>query len=322
MSSAAKLKTSPFRTTKTEYKFVYTLVLVGLASLTLATFFDPLVSQTVMNQNSIFGNIFQNYADQGANIVLIVAFEVLAWLAWQQMSDTFSRYLSTGALLGMAFNQILAALQDMLSYTFSMIHNLQHGIPMGVANNTAAVQNYPEPLRWSLAVVILVILSFAFQRWVSHRSFQEKNYLTLATLVGIATVFVATSTVGEMKLLWGRYRPYEMTDILHGSLGHFTPWYHLNGNTHHNSFPSGHTMSGWLFLYLTFFVPRSNYLWQKRLTIFGLAMGLLTALSRVRIGAHWLSDVTVSSLLVGLMVFIASRILQAHFVENQSINNH
>lgn len=81
-------------------------------------------------------------------------------------------------------------------------------------------------------------------------------------------------------------------------------------------------MSGWLFLNLTFFVPRSNYLWQKRLTIFGLAMGLLTALSRVRIGAHWLSDVTVSSLLVGLMVFIASRILQAHFVENQSINNH
>lgn len=57
------------------------------------------------------------------------------------------------------------------------------------------------------------------------------------------------------------------------------------------------------------------------MTIFGIAMGILTGLSRVRIGAHWLSDVTVSSMLVGLIIFMASRLLTAHFVETRSSLN-
>lgn len=77
-------------------------------------------------------------------------------------------------------------------------------------------------------------------------------------------------------------------------------------------------MSGWLFLYLALFVPRQNVSLQKKMTIFGLAMGILTAMSRVRIGAHWLGDVTVSAILVGLLVFAASRLIGAHFVESQS----
>ncbi|MFT8938596.1 phosphatase PAP2 family protein, partial [Leuconostoc falkenbergense] len=66
---------------------------------------------------------------------------------------------------------------------------------------------------------------------------------------------------------------------------------------------------------LVFFVPRGNISAQKKMTIFGIAMGILTAMSRVRIGAHWLSDVTVSSIIVGLIIFMASRLLAAHFVE-------
>lgn len=77
-------------------------------------------------------------------------------------------------------------------------------------------------------------------------------------------------------------------------------------------------MSGWLFLYLALFVPRQNVSLQKKMTIFGLAMGILTAMSRLRIGAHWLGDVTVSAILVGLLVFAASRLIGAHFVESQS----
>ncbi len=71
-------------------------------------------------------------------------------------------------------------------------------------------------------------------------------------------------------------------------------------------------------LYLALFVPRQNVSLQKKMTIFGLAMGILTAMSRVRIGAHWLGDVTVSAILVGLLVFAASRLIGAHFVESQS----
>ncbi|WP_188350954.1 phosphatase PAP2 family protein [Leuconostoc pseudomesenteroides] len=304
-----------FQTMASEKKILTILLGVGVLSLLVATFFDKNVTNAVMNQNSIFGNIFQNYADQGAGIVLFAAFEIIAWTIWRRVQDDVLRYVMTIGALAFAFNQMLAILQDMLSYTYSMLNNLSKGIPMGVANNTSAVKNYPEVLRWGLAVVLTVVLSFFFYNWLQSKSDADIRYLVTAALVGIAVVFIAQTTIGEMKSLWGRFRPYEMTTVAGNTMSEFTPWYHLNGINGHNSFPSGHTMSGWLFLFLVFFVPRGNISAQKKMTIFGIAMGILTAMSRVRIGAHWLSDVTVSSIIVGLIIFMASRLLAAHFVE-------
>ncbi|MGO3499148.1 phosphatase PAP2 family protein [Leuconostoc falkenbergense] len=304
-----------FQTTSSEKKVFTVLLGLGVVSLLVATFFDKNVTNLVMNQNSIFGNIFQNYADQGANIVLFAAFEIIAWTIWRRIQDDVLRYVMTIGALAFAFNQMLAILQDMLSYTYSMLNNLSKGIPMGVANNTSAVKNYPEVLRWGLAVILTVVLSLFFYNWLQSKSDADIRYLITAALVGIAVVFIAQTTIGEMKSLRGRFRPYEMTTVAGNTMSEFTPWYHLNGINGHNSFPSGHTMSGWLFLYLVFFVPRGNISAQKKMTIFGIAMGILTAMSRVRIGAHWLSDVTVSSIIVGLIIFMASRLLAAHFVE-------
>ena len=304
-----------FQTTASEKKILTILLGVGVLSLLVATFFDKNVTNAVMDQNSIFGNIFQNYADQGAGIVLFAAFEIIAWTIWRRVQDDVLRYVMTIGALAFAFNQMLAILQDMLSYTYSMLNNLSKGIPMGVANNTSAVKNYPEVLRWGLAVILTVVLSLFFYNWLQSKSDADIRYLVTAALVGIAVVFIAQTTIGEMKSLWGRFRPYEMTTVAGNTMSEFTPWYHLNGINGHNSFPSGHTMSGWLFLFLVFFVPRGNISAQKKMTIFGIAMGILTAMSRVRIGAHWLSDVTVSSIIVGLIIFMASRLLAAHFVE-------
>ncbi len=304
-----------FQTTVSEKKILTILLGVGVLSLLVATFFDKNVTNAVMDQNSIFGNIFQNYADQGAGIVLFAAFEIIVWTIWRRVQDEVLRYVMTIGALAFAFNQMLAILQDMLSYTYSMLNNLSKGIPMGVANNTSAVKNYPEVLRWGLAVILTVVLSLFFYNWLQSKSDADIRYLVTAALVGIAVVFIAQTTIGEMKSLWGRFRPYEMTTVAGNTMSEFTPWYHLNGINGHNSFPSGHTMSGWLFLYLVFFVPRGNISAQKKMTIFGIAMGILTAMSRVRIGAHWLSDVTVSSIIVGLIIFMASRLLAAHFVE-------
>jgi len=304
-----------FQTTVSEKKILTILLGVGVLSLLVATFFDKNVTNAVMDQNSIFGNIFQNYADQGAGIVLFAAFEIIAWTIWRRVQDDVLRYVMTIGALAFAFNQMLAILQDMLSYTYSMLNNLSKGIPMGVANNTSAVKNYPEVLRWGLAVILTVVLSLFFYNWLQSKSDADIRYLVTAALVGIAVVFIAQTTIGEMKSLWGRFRPYEMTTVAGNTMSEFTPWYHLNGINGHNSFPSGHTMSGWLFLFLVFFVPRGNISAQKKMTIFGIAMGILTAMSRVRIGAHWLSEVTVSCIIVVLIIFMASRFLAAHFVE-------
>lgn len=287
---------------------------MGILCLLIATFADESISRLVANQNSIFGNIFQNYAVTGAQIVTFMCVESLAWYFWKVYSHTSVKWLVTGGLLAFGFNQILSALQNMLSYTFSMLQNIKKGVAMGQANNSSAVTNYPEALRWSLAVIVMIILSYLIYTWIMKKDANQLDYIFKVSLIGILVVLIATTTIDDLKTLWGRYRPYEVGVIGNGT-GKFTQWFIPNGNNGHNSFPSGHSMSGWLFLYLTFFVDRKNISLQKKMTIFGLAMGLLTALSRVRIGAHWLSDVTVSSLIVGLLIVGASYLLKARFVE-------
>ncbi|GAP02712.1 membrane-associated phospholipid phosphatase [Fructobacillus pseudoficulneus] len=306
---------SSFVTTTGEKKTLTTFLIIGFAVLLFATFFDKDVSRTFMDQNSFFGNLFQNYANQGPNIVLFAVFEILAWISWERVSGNLTRYAMTTGLLAFAFNQMLVVLQDMFTRTATMIYNVNHDKAMGFVTKAAAAGQYPDSLRWAFAIALTFLLSIAFKVWISHQDDQELTYLLKAALIGVAVVYVATTTIDDMKTIWGRFRPYEMTTVHGEAMSQFTPWYHLNGNNHHTSFPSGHTMSGWLFLYLAFLVPRKNISRQKAMTIFGIAMGILTGLSRVRIGAHWLSDVTASSLIVGLIIFFASRLLQAHYVE-------
>ena len=113
-----------FRTTDREKQVVLTLLGIGILSLVIATFFDRNVTQAVMNQNSIFGNIFQNYADQGAQVVTFVSAEVIAWYIWRRLNEHLIKYIMTGGMLLLALNQLLALLQDALSYTFSMLNNI------------------------------------------------------------------------------------------------------------------------------------------------------------------------------------------------------
>ncbi|WP_281165449.1 phosphatase PAP2 family protein [Liquorilactobacillus sicerae] len=287
---------------------------IGIICLLVATFADETISRLIANQNSIFGNIFQNYAVTGAQIVTFMCVETLAWCFWKRNSETKIKWLVSGGLLAFAFNQVLSTLQNMLYYTFSMIENIKKGAPMGQASNSGATANYPETLRWTLAITLMIIFSYLSYEWIMKKDNEQIDYLFKVSLVGILVVMIATTTVDDLKTLWGRFRPYEV-GVIGDQHGKFTEWFLPNGNNGHNSFPSGHTMSGWLFLYLTFFVDRQNISLQKKMTIFGLAMGILTAISRVRIGAHWLSDVTVSALIVGLLVFGASYLLNARFVE-------
>lgn len=299
-----------------QVKIASYLFIIGIICLVVATFADEAISRLVANQNSIFGNLFQNYAVTGAQIVTFMCVESLAWYFWKKNLQTNIKWLVSGGLLVFAFSEILNALQQMLSYTFSMLQNIHQGVAMGKANNSGAVANYPEPLRWILAIILMILFSYLIYKWIMKMSDKQLEYIFKVSLVGILVVIIATTTVDNLKTLWGRFRPYEV-GIIGEPQGKFTEWFIPNGNNGHNSFPSGHTMSGWLFLYLTFFVDRQNISLQKKMTIFGLAMGILTAISRIRIGAHWLSDVTVSSLIVGLIIFGASYLLKAKFVESK-----
>lgn len=96
-----------------------------------------------------------------------------------------------------------------------------------------------------------------------------------------------------LKVVWGRTRFRD----LDGDFDSFTAWYLPQGITGDMSFPSGHTMFAWLLLPLLTLIPETKR--GLRLTaVFAIALwGGFMAAMRVRIGAHFASDVLAATLI-------------------------
>ncbi|MBS9334528.1 phosphatase PAP2 family protein [Fructobacillus sp. M1-13] len=277
--------------------------LLAFLVLLLASFYDRSVSQGVMDRSSAVGQFFQEYGIRGPNIILFSSFQLIAWATFFSNGSRVQRLLITAVFLILSMNQILFSLKGYFAYTLAQLIN---GDIIGVED--------PKLIQWCSAFVMTVLLSFLFFFYLKKRSEEERRYLLKAAVFGIVLVFLVSLTIGDLKLHWGRYRPFQMDQ----QMSQFTPWWQPNGSNGHFSFPSGHTTSGWLLVYLIFFLPRSWRKAQSLLLIVTVTLAITIALSRVRYGAHWLSDVTAASLIVFSYVMLISRLLRAHFVESET----
>jgi undecaprenyl-diphosphatase len=136
---------------------------------------------------------------------------------------------------------------------------------------------------WWILTVTTVIL---FAAWLARRLSSSEKVGTIAVRAASMAFYIfvavglASLIVNILKRAIGRPRPVEYGD--HG-LFSFNPF---TWNFNFESFPSGHsTVSGALFMALALLFPRLR--WPL------LAMGLCLALTRVFVGVHYPSDVTV-----------------------------
>ncbi|MEG1639991.1 MAG: phosphatase PAP2 family protein [Ruthenibacterium sp.] len=127
----------------------------------------------------------------------------------------------------------------------------------------------------------------------------------IIALVYFVLILVVMNTI---KTTWGRMRMREMTD----PLTQFTPWYVLTNrggfDNRYASFPSGHSMNSAaiiLALLLPSFVPTLSKK-AKIIKIITYTWMLLVGASRVVMGAHFASDVTVG-ILLSLTLFELTR---------------
>lgn len=135
----------------------------------------------------------------------------------------------------------------------------------------------------SLALIITKLTEI-----IPEKTLAELFVPALVTFFAALAVLV---TVQLMKMVWGRIRFREFG----GDISLFVPWYRINFFSGHNSFPSGHTAN----MAIIFAFP----LWlsaigkSRRTVIFSyIVIGICTAamaVSRIFIGAHFLSDITV-----------------------------
>ena len=131
--------------------------------------------------------------------------------------------------------------------------------------------------------------------------------LFVLALAGLAVVAVSVEC---MKYLWGRVRFRDL--LAQGSYDAFTPWYVLNGINGNKSFPSGHT-SGAAISYLLMLVPFVFDKWKnKKQLCFWIPCiySSVVAFTRLVMGAHYLSDVTVGGTVSFTIVLVAMAVLQ------------
>ncbi len=132
---------------------------------------------------------------------------------------------------------------------------------------------------------LYVMYLFAKRQDVSS----EKTRRVLAA--GIITALVSFTLIQVLKVIWGRPRFYTLSFG-----GEFRSWYVISGTDwladENKSFPSGHTGASAVILWITY-LPLLNEKWNNKtvlLRTFAVIWIVLTGLSRIMAGMHYISD--------------------------------
>ena len=154
-------------------------------------------------------------------------------------------------------------------------------------------------VKMSFALIISALLSVLFL-FIAFRSDRKRleNFLPAAAHCVLAAVLTLV-VIWCFKLVWGRVRFRQLGDV-----SDFTPFWHPNGFTGFFSFPSGHTANATVILTVTYYF---RFLGSKTKAALRPALFVwivIVALSRVLVGAHYLSDVLCGFAITAVIVFL------------------
>lgn len=248
---------------------------IGLVLLAIFTFTDLQISQVICTKN-IFGRIFE--------VIGELPFIFLATTAMVLLFRFRSKkYLACNFLLGIFYGFLILLLASMGG--FMLVNYLQDNLQV----------------KLPLIVPILIGILILFGAILLARKVKEENKREALhyAIIAVCYFFAVLIVMNVLKAVWGRMRFREMTD----PITQFTKWYVINDrggfNNIYASFPSGHTMNSAGVILLTLlptFLPRLK---SKEKLFKGITYSwiILVGLSRVVMGAHFASDVTVGALL-------------------------
>jgi len=161
-------------------------------------------------------------------------------------------------------------------------------------------------------VIIVVIIQLLLRKVPNERLNEFKR----AALIGIVTVFAFNLLANVIKPLWGRARPRDLTaDQLN-----FFKWYIPQHFPHGESFISGHSGNAFSTLLLVLFAEKLKKPAVKWALVFGIAWGIIVAVSRVIIGAHFPSDVLFGGCIAISLIYMNCCIFKDKKFESKAQN--
>lgn len=306
-------------TSHSRFKLEYIILGIFILLLLIGAFFDEPISHTIMSQDSIFGTFFQNYSLFFPNVIIFISSQVLFYRIQKSKLDNFAKSSVMILAIIASIYEMWLATKIALLYTVSSLHNIKHHAPLGAANNDTgkhgALPSWYLPTLIILTLIFVAIGLFLCYKWLAKKEDAEIQRLTHIALVAIVAVYAGTTILNTMKMFWGRMRPYEMNS----QWSNFTAWFHINGENGHKSFPSGHAQEVWISIILPLFVSPQHAKKRRNVFIATAILSFIVVLSRLRIGAHFLSDVTVGSFISIFVVYIMSRVVNEKLISGESL---
>ncbi len=253
---------------------------VSAAALCFAVFFDLKIDIWLNNPENPVCIWFYNTGEIPCRLIMPFAGTVIFYTAEKMWQRTAGLLVNLG---GSAYMGTYIA-----KHFFVEKNQLAFGIAYGIG----------------FGVMLLL-----FGRLVHIPEGMKKPLFVLA-IAGIAVMVVQLSCIEGMKYLWGRVRFRDL--LADGSYDAFTPWYVLNGINGNKSFPSGHTAgAGMSYLLMLFPFVFDEFKDKKQLCFWLPCVYTSTvAFTRLVMGAHYLSDVTVGGIVSFSLVLLAMAILQ------------
>lgn len=263
---------------KKKFSLVTVIVLLSLAVLSFGKL-DYKISTALVNENSIWANFFNLFGEEPFTLGLLIVTGVLygARKKGSRFKEIIYAAISYPIMFLMSF---LSVMQP-----FRYYYEFKGGIP--------------EKL--NLYILLLSVILFSLSVFIMHKMNRDKlkKYRKVAIIMGIL-IFVEVLCVNMLKILWARPRMRSIDNF-----NEFRYWWQINGPLNHEefkSFPSGHTANALVLIAYSGFILNNEKL-KKRFITFSLFFGAFTALSRVVLGAHFLSDVLVSGYIVIVLYY-------------------
>ncbi|WP_418667239.1 phosphatase PAP2 family protein [Allofournierella sp.] len=247
----------------------------------LFTFLDLPISKALFDLSSPFGNLFAGLAELPCTLVGVFSCAALA--------VTRPRENKALAALNIAGFGVLMAL-------FALMAGV---MPTGYL---------PLPKAFMLTGVVYAAAAILLAVKISKK---QAAALRRAAALGLLLVLAAMIIVNIVKVFWGRPRMRSMTD----PDSQFTLWFIPQGFTADDeckSFPSGHSANAACILWITLlptFLPRLRTN-KAHIALYCVAFGwmALSMLSRVIMGAHFATDVTMGAAITVCCFYLLKRV--------------
>ena len=259
--------------------------------LVIFAFTDLQISNAVYNPTSKFGLLFEAIGEFPAAV--IATFCTVGLLLTRKKDKSLKYFLGTiGYIIILCLFSLMGA-----------------ALPIKYFNGT----NLLIPA----IAVLYIIISYVIAKKYSITNREE---LRKAAIIGVLTFVFVIITFNLIKYLWGRERYRHMIQI--GSFDGFSRWFIPQGFSSGNefmSFPSGHSANAAIMIWITLIPTFIKKLKDKQnwLLIFAVVWTIIVPISRVIVGAHFASDVTMG-ITITLTIFT---LLKNKYIKSMEVKN-